>query len=333
MLPMDVETQGAASSDAPDLDVDQVKPEVVETEAKAETEADPSPAKDEPEQGALSVVRDVVDKSRPAPETASSAEGVETGTKDKAAKEPDNENFSDVPFSKHPRFKELLAERRALKPDAEQYRSIKKFMDENGLSPEETSELLIVGAMAKTKPRETWERIKPWVQNLLIAAGEVLPEDLQGRVQTGELSHEAALELSRAKATAQAVQAERQFREQQEQKRQEQELVQSVQGAAVEWEAERRRMDPNFEAKLPALQKEIVWLQSQEGKPTTPQGVRDQLVKAYRMVNESAPAPTPTAQLQRPRPAITPVRGGAVAGNQAPASASTLDIIRAHRRA
>lgn len=113
MLPMDVETQGAASSDAPELDVEQVKPEVVETEAKAETEADPSPAKDEPEQGALSVVRDVVDKSRPAPETASSAEGVETGTKDKAAKEPDNENFSDVPFSKHPRFKELLAERRA----------------------------------------------------------------------------------------------------------------------------------------------------------------------------------------------------------------------------
>lgn len=330
MLPMDEETKGAASSDAPELDV--VQPEVVATEGQ--TEAVSSTAKDEPERDVLSVVRDVVDKSRPEADAASSAEGVETESRDKAAKEPDNENFSDVPFNKHPRFKELISERNSLKGDADQFRTIKTFMDTNGLTPEETSELLIVGAMAKSDPRKTWERIKPWVQNLLVAAGEVLPEDIRGRVQTGELSHEAALELSRAKATAQSVQAAQTFREQQEQRRQFEQTAQSIQGAAVDWEQDRRLKDPNFDAKMPALQKEIIWLQSQEGKPNTPQGVKDQLLKAYKAVNEStAFVQSPALQPQRPRPAITPVRGGAVAGNQAPASASTLDIIRAHRKA
>ena len=330
MLPTDEEIQGAASSDAPELDV--VQPEVAKTEGK--TEVGSSPAKDETEKDVLSVVRDVVDKSRPATDAASSAEGVETETKDKVAKEPDNENFSDVPFNKHPRFKELINERNSYKGDAQQFRSIKTFMDENGLTPEETSELLIVGAMAKTKPRETWVRIKPWVQNLLIAAGEVLPEDLQGRVQTGELSQEAALELSRAKATAQSVQAAQTFREQQEQKRQQEQAVQSLQSTAFAWENDRRLKDPNFEAKLPALQEKIKAIQWDEGRPTTPEGVKGQLLKAYKAVNESASFAQPVASLQpaRPRPAITPVRGGAVAGNQAPASASTLDIIRAHRR-
>jgi hypothetical protein len=330
MLPMDEETKGAASSDAPELDV--VQPEVVTTEAQ--TEAVSSTAKDEPERDVLSVVRDVVDKSRPETDAASSAEGVETESRDKAAKEPDNENFSDVPFNKHPRFKELISERNSLKGDADQFRTIKTFMDTNGLTPEETSELLIVGAMAKSDPRKTWERIKPWVQNLLVAAGEVLPEDIRGRVQNGELSHEAALELSRAKATAQSVQASQAFREQQEQRRQFEQAAQSIQSAAVEWEQDRRLKDPNFDAKMPSLQKEIIWLQSQEGKPNTPQGVKEQLLKAYKAVNEStAFVQSPTLQPQRPRPAITPVRGGAVAGNQAPASASTLDIIRAHRKA
>ena len=166
MPPMDAETEITNSSDVIEQDVAQ-KPEA-QAEGSPAAEAAPSPATDEPEKTALSVVRDVVDKTRPKPEAASSAEGVEAESEpaEKQPKEPDNENFSDVPFSKHPRFKQLLAERRELKVDADQFRTIRKFMDTNGLTPDETGELLIVGAMAKTDPRGTWERIKPWVQNL-----------------------------------------------------------------------------------------------------------------------------------------------------------------------
>jgi len=301
----------------------------VQPDAQAEAAAS-SPATGENEdKDLLSVVRDVVKESREPSEPASPAENVETKVDDQDAKKEDDEDYSDVPFNKHPRFQQLLRKAKTYEADAGRYRNVETFLTNNNLGPDEAADVLIAAALAKTDPAKCWEQIKPWVQSVLVAAGEVLPQDLQQRVAAGELSREAAMELSRTKARAQSFEAQQSFREQQEQRRTQEAAVQALTGAAQSWEQDRLAKDPNFGSKTTALQKEILFLQRQEGRPNTPEGVRDQLNRAYKAVNDSLPrAPTAPA----PRKPVQPVRGGNVAGNQQPENMSTLDIVRANRR-
>jgi hypothetical protein len=319
----------AASSDVSEDVIDQVAPA---TEAE---NAASSPATESDDKDMLSIVRDVVDKAaEPKSEAVSQTAGEEVGDDEKKVAEADDE-FANVPFNKHPRFKAVITERNnlrgeinTLKPDADRYRNVQTFLDQNSLTAEDASELLIVGALMKSNPVQAWERIKPRIQQLLVAAGEIVPEDIQPRVQNGELSHEAALELSRARARADALAASQSFREQREAQQSQQNLANSLRDTAQEWVNDRTAKDPNFNAKQPLLEREITFLQAREGVPRTPEGVKAQLAKAYKSVNEmghfAAPTPVPAARKQ-----ITPVRGGQVAGNQRPAETSTLDIIRA----
>lgn len=323
---LDDQIEDTSSSNVSDLD----EQAVAAQQAGQTDDAASSPATGENEdKDLLSVVRDVVKESREPSEPASLAENVEDKVDEQGAKKEDDENFSDVPFHKHPRFQHLLRERNTFKEDAGRYRNVETFLKDNNLGPDEAADVLIAAALAKTDPVKCWEQIKPWVQQVLVAAGEVLPQDLQQRVAAGEMSREAAIELSRANARAQSFQAQQSFKTQQEQRRSQEAEVQAIVGAAEAWEQDRRLKDPNFDTKQTALQKEILFLQRQEGRPNTPQGVRDQLNRAYKAVNDSLPRATPAPAPRRP---TQPVRGGNVAGNQQPENMSTLDIVRANRR-
>lgn len=280
----------------------------------------------------LSVVRDVVgDEKKVDPAAAASpAEGEEVGQtadEDAPKKEPDNEEFSDVPFAKHPRFRQLLQQRKEFQADAVRYRNVKSFIDDNGLKDEDAAEALTVAALAIRDPKAAFERLRPWLQNLVVAAGEVLPDDLNQRVQNGDFSYEAAMEISRSRAQVKAAEFSNTFAQQQAERRQLQERAQSIVGSAESWVADRRAKDPNFEAKLPDLQREIAWLHSTEGRPDTAEGVNDQLKRAYEAVNKRyRPAmPPPRREAKRP------VTGGQVSSTGAqPVLNSTLDIVRAH---
>jgi hypothetical protein len=295
------------------------------------TEADSSTPQGATEDSTLSIVRDVVENKKDQSEAASPAEGQEAGEKpgdqDNTKKEPDNENYSDVPFNKHPRFQELLRKTKVYKEDATRYQHVQTFMDENGISAEEAADGFVIMGLIKTNPQEAWKRMKPIVQQVLIAAGEVLPEDLQQRVQKGELSPDAAYEVSRSRATVQSVETGRSFQEQQSQRRQHIELANSLVNAASTWEADRRAKDPNFEAKLVPLQKELAWIQSQEGKPRTAEGVQDQLKRAYAAVVPPTPA-APARPSAAQRPPQRPNMSAQISGTATPKPQSTLDIIR-----
>lgn len=278
------------------------------------------------EEGTLSIVRDVVSKSEEAPVAAASsaneAEGQETDAQQPT--EPDNENFSDVPFNKHPRFQQVLGKLKAAETDAQRYRNVETFIGEQGLSGDEAAELLQIGGLIKTNPVEAWKRVLPTIQQLAIAAGEVLPEDLRQRVQAGEVSREVAMDLSRQRAANQSMTARQEWEQQNSQQRQMVELQQQIGSTVNSWESERRVRDPNFEAKLPAIEREVAWLQSKDGKPRTAEGVRAQLDRAYTAVSASFVAPATPAPKQATK---RPVTGGQVNGNVRPEPTSTLDII------
>lgn len=304
-----------------DLELDAQQP--VDHPNEVSDDANSSTATGEDDASLLSVVRNVVGQEEEVDDpTASPAEGEEEKADEGETAQEDNEEYSDVPFHKHPRFQQLLRKSKAYEQDAQRYQNVQTFIDQHGLSADEAADGLVIMSLMKTNPAEAWKRLRPTVQNLLIAAGEVVPQDLQAKVQKGEMSQQAALEVSRARAQVQSQQAYQSFEQQRTQRQQAVSASQALVGAADAWEAERRRKDPNFDAKQEPIMKEVLFIQQREGKATTAEGVRDQLNRAYKAVTLSAPkAKTPT-----PRAARTNM-SGQVAGNQRPAKKSTLDII------
>lgn len=287
--------------------------------------------------GLLDVVRDVVSE-RPAA-AASSADGADAGdaSGDAGSQGPDNENYSDVPFHKHPRFQSLISERNALRGDAERYGNVQRYLDDNNLSSEEAANALHTFARAKVDPVGAFQELKPWLQQLLVAAGEVLPDDLKERVTKGELTQDAALEVSRSRAMTKSHETRQGFDQQRQERATARSNSQNLVNTVATWESDRQKKDPNFSAKYPAIQREIAFLQQTEGKPSDKDGVLKQLQKAYEAVNKNfkAPAAPPSKggqQQRQQRPAIKPVTGGSVNGNVRQAPKSTLDIVRANRR-
>lgn len=310
--------------------------------AQAEGDAQSSSATDVAESPTLSIVRDVVAKETEATTQGSSPEAEKEGAEgsdpettenqpEAEGEQPEEDDESKYPKRAQKRIRELVATNKVLEADATRYRNVETFLRENGLAPEEASDGLQLMALAKTNPVEAWQRLKPWVEKVAMAAGVIMPQDLQQQVQQGYLTREAALELSQTRAKLGAVEAQRQFEQQRMAEQQQQAAHSAIVNAATSWEQDRRLKDPNFEAKLPALQREIAYLQMQEGRPNTPQGVQDQCKRAYEAVNAQFRAPVASAAPAR-RPAVSPVGGGQVAGNPAPKLETTLDIIRANRQ-
>lgn len=319
------EIEDLPSSEQADLDDDQIK--------DLADDAGSSTATDETPKDTLSVVRDVVAAGQEAKpeETGSSPEGEEAPVVATDEKTTDDENYTDVPFHKHPRFQHLLREKKAAEVDAVRYRNVEGFLERSNLDAAEAADGLEIMGLAKTDPVAAWERIKPWVEKVAVAAGVIMPSDLQEKVQQGVMTREAAIEVSRARAQVQSVQSREQLQRQQAERRTQTEAQQAIVNAATSWEADRQAKDPNFTAKLPALQRELAYLHATEGRPNTPQGVKEQCDRAYTAVNAAFRPAAPVVQPAR-KPAVRPVTGGQVAGTAAAEPKNTLDIIRANRR-
>lgn len=321
----DNEIEELASSANSDLDAQNEAAEAAKTVAANSSSA--TGETDEPD--LLSVVRDVVKEKRSSEQTAPPADSVEETVptaNDGKGKDADDE-FANVPFNKHPRFQGLVRERNALRVDAERYNNVQTFIDNHGLSAEEAADGLVTMSLMKTNPAEAWKRMKPTIQKLLVAAGEVLPDDLREHVAKGEMSEAAAMEVSRSRASVQSVHTTRSFEQQRAQQREQQSAKEALMTTATNWEADRRLKDPNFDAKMEPLRDRVYALQRQEGIPNTPAGVTEQLNRAYKGLVVAAPKPA----IVPPR-AVTPIRGGQVAGNQQPEPKSILDVVRANRR-
>ncbi|MFA5897865.1 MAG: hypothetical protein WC829_02005 [Hyphomicrobium sp.] len=303
-------------SDISDLD-EQAKPVTAEPDDAAS-----SPATGETDADLLSVAQSAIKEVVEPKVTAPPADDVDDGSSE--PKKPDDVDYSDVPFNKHPRFQQLLRKSKEYEQDAVRYRNVEGFISDAGLEAEEAAEILTIGGLIKTNPVEAWARIKPTIQKLLVAAGEIVPDDLQGRVANGEMSREAAIEVSRARAAYSAVQGQQAFREQRQAATEHSNFARSLTTAASDWERDRTIKDPNYADKQQAIMKEVLYLQQTDGRPNTPEGVKAQLQKAYKAVNESFRAPAPPVT----RPAVKPVTGGQVVGNQRPAPKNTLDIVK-----
>lgn len=272
----------------------------------------------------LSIVRDVVN-AKDVEQSESSTESEEGDRSEdepasRVVKEPDYEHFSDVPFHKHPRFQQLVSERNEYRTDAQAFRNIKAFQAEYAISDSEAADALLTAALVKSDPVEAWKRMKPMVEQVLIAAGEILPPELEQQVHAGVIPREFAVQLSRQNAATRALAQRQQFEQHAQTVRQQSAMQTALEGAAATWERDRIAKDPNFAAKQQEIMKEVLYLQKVEGKPDTADGVRAMLDKAYKNVSKSFRPP------QR-KPAARP-SAVSQSVNTLPEPKGTLGIIR-----
>lgn len=182
-------------------------------------------------------------------------EGKEGEAKDEDEDQPEDPD-AEVPFSKHPRWQEVLKQRNeltrkveTLAPLAETGQMLQEFCSANNVTNEDLVEALDLVALSKKDPKTFRDRMAKYVESLDIVSGTALPADLKKKVEDGIMTAEDAKELAKYRIeteqarTAQQRQAQRQ---QQEVQQRQQALNAGMEKALNDWEASRLKSDPGL---------------------------------------------------------------------------------------
>lgn len=291
-----------------------------------ETGAESSAAPEGEKKDLLSVVRDAVQADRDPASPAGGEDPDSQGGADEDNADPDDENFSDVPFQKHPRFRELVAQRNHFREGAQQFDQVQTYLRENGVTAEEAAEFITLRAAMKRDPAAAWEQMKPIVHQLLTDAGILLPADLAQRVQAGNLTNEAATEISRERAQRMALSRATEQQKTISEQTAQATTARNINLAVAKRESDLRRQDPDFDAKREDVMREILWLQRQKGAAKTPEDAVAVVNEAYTNVTKRTRAVATPHRTQSKKP----VTGGRVSGSKPTTEApqTMLDIVR-----
>ena len=289
-----VEEALESSSSASDVDAQS-------TEAPEATEAEQSPpSSDEGEssESLLSVLEDVVKPQESEVEASEEqAESPPAIAEDESVREPvdvrldksdEVDDFKDVPFNKHPRFRQVIQERKEFKQQAEEFREksgqfdqVIDFMNENQLTPDEMAEGMKIMALMKNDPAAAQEAMKPHLEMLGRYSGEVLPEDIQTRMDEGYIDQETATELAQGRMRNELSQVQQQ--NMQTQQANDHQL--NIQAAVGSWETTTRNTDPDFEMKQTLISDRVRGMVAERGQPRTADEGVSMAREAYDSVN------------------------------------------------
>jgi hypothetical protein len=215
----------------------------------------------------LDVVKAAYEKDKP--DSNSSDEGDHSATADSSdsdaklvqddSKQKDNSNqqAEKLPFHNHPRWKEMISEREALKPRAEQYDKITNFMHTNGLTPDEMAEGMHVMALMKQNPVDAYKQLQGYIEKLAPYTGEVLPPEIKAKVDEGFVDEETAKELAMLKAQRDLSESRQR---QADEQRQQQEIMnrqRSIHDAVANWEQIEKAKDPDWSAKYEMVMERV----------------------------------------------------------------------------
>lgn len=191
-------------------------------------------------------------------------------------------------------YKEQLSEisqqAETYKQGYDQYQAIEGFMQQNRLSKEDVAEALHISALMSSDPAEAARLLAPKMQQLQQFTGEVLPQDLQDKVDTGELDEQTARDYARTRNENRFMQMQQanQQREsaQQAQARQQRQVQQEMAQAANAAQQSLMQSDPDFRTKAPMVRDRLQVLIAQE-RPSTAKQATDLVNRAHREVTKA----------------------------------------------
>ncbi len=277
-------------------EITEAEPSTV-SEENEDVEAQSSGAESETEETLLSVLQDAIEKpseeAGSQPEEEIEEEGEEEvleadaeSTDEQSDSTEDEDSYEDVPFNQHPRFQKLVEEKNSYKQDAERYQNITNFLDENKVSADEAAAGLQIMALMKKDPVEALNALKPYVETLSQAAGYVLPEDIQNKVNDGYMDEDVGRELARSRAEVQHERTQREALIQDQQNQAAQAQLHDVAMSVTEWENKTRSTDPDYDLKQPEIDDRVRVLVATHGRPNTTQDAIAMAKRAYSEVND-----------------------------------------------
>ena len=299
-------------------------------------------AETETEESLLDVVQDALPKEEVVEETVSEEMKTEEGQEEQPevsaeVVEPQLEadDWSDVPFNKHPRFRKLIAEKNELKKlaeslqeDSEQYQKIVDFIGDNNLSADDAAEGFKIMSLIKNDPEAAYEILQGHLSSMNELTGKTLPEDIQGRLDDGFLDVDGAKELSESRAKLQREQLLRQEQQENATKATQVDKTQKANAQlnylrkiVKDWESTTRNSDPDFSLKQDEINDRVAALVNERGRPVTSEQVLGIANDAYDTVNGRYKARIPSRQ---------PIRtstGGKLGGTPQAEPKSLVDVI------
>ena len=300
--------------------IDQVTEAEPSTDSEEEQDVNEqsSSSESETEETLLSVLQDAMEKpseeagSQPEEEVEQEGEEVleadAESTDEQSESTKDEDSYEEVPFNKHPRFQELVKEKNEYKVDAERYQNITSFLDENRVSADEAAAGLQIMALMKKDPVEALNALKPYVETLSQAAGYVLPDDIQNKVNDGYLDEDVGRELAQTRAAAQNERTQREALIQDQQQQTQQAQLHDVAMSVTDWENKTRSTDPDYDLKQPEIDDRVRVLVATQGRPNTTQDALAMAKQAYTEVNERH------KKRYANKPAMRTASGGNLAG-------------------
>ena len=144
-----------------------------------------------------------------------------------------------------------------LKAKAESFDKVQAFCTEARLSKDEVNTGFTIMRLMKHDPLRALEVLKPYYERLQQFSGDLLPEDLQQRVNSGVIDEATARELVRERMQAQLLTHQKTQNEEQAQQSQFEQFTSSVETATNNWEKTQAASDPDYKTLQPYVRREI----------------------------------------------------------------------------
>jgi hypothetical protein len=247
----DVNGADSSTTQTPETSTPQV------TDVKNESDSSADNAKATKVEAPLDVVRSALKPEAAKPDaSASGSETQATQTpKEGDGKLPEltPEEEAKLPFHKHPRWKEVIAERdtwrgkaRELEEPAKQFQQVQDFMTKSNLQPTEVADGFMVMSLMRNNPAEALTHLKRYVSEIELLIGHKLPDDIQEKVEQGAITEDAGKELAKARIDAATSRSRLTQVTQQQESERSATALRSVQGAVEAWEQQAKSADPDF---------------------------------------------------------------------------------------
>ena len=265
--------QSPSSTNRPNLDVKEGE-SMEDFIAKSVKETHPTEEVDPEEEGAEEKEKDSeTDSKTESDEKEKDGEG-EKEDANPEEKEGTGEDKKDVPFEAEPgkpvpykRFQEVITQKNEtarqleeVKPKVQNYDNIVKFCSENQINADQYAKALnFMAAVNKGDAEAALAVIEPIMTGLKTLKGDVLPSDLQAKVDNEEYSLEAAREIAKLRAKTNFSElSTKQKVERQEQERQRVLHSECAQASDV-WVKGKQTLDPGFKPKTSAEATDGKW--------------------------------------------------------------------------
>lgn len=252
-----------------------------------------------------------VGSSEGSPESPPGTDPAITQTGAEPPKELTPADFADVEKpSVHKRVERLFADRAAaraevqtLRQPADHWNRHVEYLQQNNITPDDAQALYGVGALiGRGDWKNAADAIRPYYELCLKQIGEVLPEDLQRRVDEGALAADDAHEIARAQAAANQARHQASLTEARHTQDATQQRVTSVRTALSDWETGLAQRDPDFALIRNAVNAHAKALVAERGLPPDAGTAIAWANEAYGSVRSLLQAARPAARATAPRP-------------------------------